>query len=150
MKERIFAICNQLVEQGIKPTLIKVRSELGGGSFSTINPLLKQWKEDRRMSDTHTIVDLHNEIATISQKATVLIWKAANDHYNKIKTDEQEELKSLRIKMAKAEVTISLLRIELEEVDKEKERLKRLVIFYESIDKQPKFKLTKVVGFNSA
>ncbi len=145
MKKRIFAICNQLAEQGIKPTLIRVRSELGGGSFSTINPLLKQWKEDRKMSDTHAIVDLRNEM-----KATILIWKAANEHYNKIKTDQEEELKSLRIKMAKAEITISVLRIELEEVDKEKERLKRMVIFYESIDKQPKFKLIKVVGFNSA
>jgi hypothetical protein len=44
MKDKIFALCDELNATGIKPTLEKVRDALGGGSFSSINPILKEWK----------------------------------------------------------------------------------------------------------
>jgi hypothetical protein len=80
MKERIFNICNQLATQGIKPTLIKVRSELGRGSFSSINPLLQQWKEEqKKLGDDHILI-LRNEIVTIHQKSSASIWEALNEY----------------------------------------------------------------------
>lgn len=82
MQKRIIEICDRLAEQGIKPTLEKVRTELGGGSFSTINPVLKQWKESRESNDSPATIDLPNEITAIGLKATGMIWKAANDHCN--------------------------------------------------------------------
>jgi chromosome segregation ATPase len=80
MQQRIFEICNKLAGQGIKPTLERVRNELGSGSFSTINPILKQWKETRETSDSSSAIDLPTDITAIGLKATALIWKAANDH----------------------------------------------------------------------
>lgn len=142
MKKRIFDICNQFAEQGIKPTLTRVRNELGGGSFSTINPLLRQWKEDR-INGTYAIIDLRNQIAAINQKANILIWKATNDHCNKVKKNQQEELIGLRIKVTKAEAMISVLHSELEEVRREKERLENMLILFKAISKQSKSKLTK-------
>lgn len=41
MKTKIFAVCEELQKSGVKPTLERVREALGGGSFSTINPILK-------------------------------------------------------------------------------------------------------------
>lgn len=137
MKKRIFNICNQLAEQGTKPTLVRVRNELGGGSFSTINPFLREWKEDRRMSDTREVSDLRNEIAIIGQKATTLMWKTADDYCTKIKADLQDELTALRIKAVKADATISVLRMELEEVHRQKAVLERMLAVHQSISKQP-------------
>lgn len=127
MQKQIFNICNQLEEQGIKPTLVRVRSELGGGSFSTINPFLKQWKENRVIYNAEEINSLRSEIAAINQKATKLIWEATNNQCNKIKTTQQNELIDLRIKADKLEVTISRLRAELEEVRQQKAALERLL-----------------------
>jgi hypothetical protein len=137
MKKRIFNICNQLAEQGTKPTLVRVRNELGGGSFSTINPFLRQWKEDRKISDTLEVSDLRNEIAVIGQKATALMWKTADDYCTKIKADLQDELTGLRIKAVKADATISVLRMELEEVHRQKAVLERMLAVHQSISKQP-------------
>jgi hypothetical protein len=137
MKKRIFNICNQLAEQGTKPTLVRVRNELGGGSFSTINPFLRQWKEDKRMSDTREVIDLRNEIAVIGQKATALMWKTADDYCTKITADLQDELTALQIKAVKADATISVLRMELEEVHRQKAVLERMLAVHQSISKQP-------------
>lgn len=91
MKKRIIAICDKMAEQGVKPTLERVRDELGSGSFSTINPILKQWKENQSANDIATSIDLPIEIAAIGEKATAMIWKAANDQCNNtIKTLKQE------------------------------------------------------------
>ena len=80
-----------MAEQGVKPTLERVRDELGSGSFSTINPILKQWKENQSANDIATSIDLPIEIAAIGEKATAMIWKAANDQCNNtIKTLKQE------------------------------------------------------------
>jgi len=142
MKKRVFNICNQLTEQGVKPTLVRVRNELGGGSFSTINPFLRQWKESRRMNDAQELVDLRNEVAVIGQKITALMWKAADDYCNKIKADLQDELIALRAKVVKADATINLLRVELEEVHRQKALLERMLIVSQSINKQSTGNLT--------
>lgn len=142
MKKQIFNICNQLAEQGIKPTLVRVRSELGGGSFSTINPFLKQWKETRAVCNTQDINDLRTEITAIGQKATLLMWKAANDYCNKVKADQQNELIALRIKADKAEATVRLLRMELEEAHRQKAVLERMLLVCQSMGKQATSKLT--------
>ncbi len=113
MKNRIFDVCDQLAEQGIKPTLIRVRGELGGGSFSTINPLVKQWKEERKMSNTQTTAELYYEIATINQKASAAIWKAVSDHFDEIQQAQQEKLANLSTKMARSDALISMLQKKL-------------------------------------
>jgi hypothetical protein len=91
MKKRIIAICDKMAEQGVKPTLERVRDELGSGSFSTINPILKQWKENQSANDIATSIDLPSEIAAIGEKTAAMIWKAANEQCNNtIKTLKQE------------------------------------------------------------
>lgn len=45
MKNKVFAVCNELEAQGVKVIQSNVRDALGGGSYSTIVPLIKEWRE---------------------------------------------------------------------------------------------------------
>jgi hypothetical protein len=136
-EKKVFDICDHLAAQGIKPTLVRVRDELGGGSFSSINPLVKQWKEEQRVGDDPAMQALHTAIVAIGQKAATSIWKAADNHYQKLRKEQQAELKFLHKKTAKAETTINTLRdelylvkSELERVKVEKQKLERMLIFH--------------------
>lgn len=43
-REQVFAVADRLADQGIAPTVAIVRSDLGKGSFTTINQHLGEWK----------------------------------------------------------------------------------------------------------
>ncbi|OBQ16202.1 MAG: hypothetical protein AN488_20170 [Anabaena sp. WA113] len=49
LKDRIFEICENLYKKSEKVSREKVRSVLGGGSFSTIGPMIKEWKEQKKV-----------------------------------------------------------------------------------------------------
>jgi hypothetical protein len=95
MQNRIFEICNELAKQGVKPTLERVRSELGGGSFSTINPILKQWKDGTKESIGTANIELPSDISSIGLKATAMIWKIANEHCSDLITGIRRETEHL-------------------------------------------------------
>lgn len=80
MKDKIFNICDTLTDLGIKPTLESVREKLGGGSFSTINPILKEWKESQTSKPTAS-VSIPPEAAKAVEQATALVWKLATEHH---------------------------------------------------------------------
>lgn len=74
--------------------------------------------------------ELHAAIVAIGQKAAVSIWKAAGNHYQKIRKEQQAELVFLRKKNTKAEATINALRAELEQLQMEKQKLEQMLIFH--------------------
>lgn len=43
-RNQVFAVCDQLVADGVKPTNHLIRDRLGEGSFTTINKYLREWK----------------------------------------------------------------------------------------------------------
>ena len=51
LKDRIFEICENLYKKSEKVSREKVRSVLGGGSFSTIGPIIKEWKEQKKVQE---------------------------------------------------------------------------------------------------
>ena len=77
MQEKIFSICEQLSQSGIKTTTERVWEELGGGSFSTISPLIKQWQESQRQVEA--LPALPAEAQKAVNQATLIIWKMATD-----------------------------------------------------------------------
>lgn len=125
MKNRIFDICDQLTAQGVKPTLIRVRSALGGGSFSTINPLLQQWKEEHKKTGECETLALRNEIASIHLKSCAQVWETLSEHYMNFKKEQEDELLALREKVAKADAVINSLQRELEAIQQEKTKLEK-------------------------
>ena len=79
MKDKIFSACDTLQAQGVKPTLERVREKLGGGSFSSINPILKEWKEQQIRGGSRVAIELPAEALEAINQATQLIWKLAVD-----------------------------------------------------------------------
>src|SRR5579871_5557866 len=45
LQERVTAAAEALLEQGLKPTVTRVRAAMGGGSPNDIAPALKHWKD---------------------------------------------------------------------------------------------------------
>jgi regulator of replication initiation timing len=78
MKDQIFNICDTLQKAGINPTAEKVRVELGGGSFSTISPIVKEWRASQTKAQTTPEIPAEAQNAAI--QATAIIWKIATDH----------------------------------------------------------------------
>jgi chromosome segregation ATPase len=101
MKNKIFAICEELQKNGVKPTLEKVREALGGGSFSTINPILKEWKEQQSTSEQPSL-ELPPEAMQAVSQAAALIWKIASDKSTELTNSIKTEFETL-LKEANAE-----------------------------------------------
>lgn len=95
MKDKIFAVCDELNATGIKPTLEKVRDALGGGSFSSINPILKEWKEEQIRGGSRVAIELPAEALEAINQATQLIWKIATDKNAELANSMKNEFETL-------------------------------------------------------
>ena len=94
MKTKIFAACEELQKSGVKPTLERVREALGGGSFSTINPILKEWKEQQTTSEQPAL-ELPPEAVQAASQAAALIWKIATDKSTELTNSLKHEFEAL-------------------------------------------------------
>ena len=92
----IFGICDELNQKGVKPTLSRVRQALGGGSFTTIQPILKEWKDRRQEPEAHASSSVPDEIQALLVSAASQIWvKAeakASEEYKALKESMQAKL----------------------------------------------------------
>lgn len=57
-KEQIYAVAEQLTQEGKNPTLAAVRERLGGGSYTDISAAMQQWRAGNK-----------TEVKTLSEKA---------------------------------------------------------------------------------
>jgi chromosome segregation ATPase len=87
MKDKIFAICEQLKAEGVKVTQGSVRDALGSGSFSTIAPIIREWRDNT--SPDEVTQEIPATVQAAANQAAVLIWKAANNQCN-------ESIKAIR------------------------------------------------------
>jgi chromosome segregation ATPase len=44
-QDEVFAACERLVARGARPTVDRVREELGGGSLNALTPMVRAWRE---------------------------------------------------------------------------------------------------------
>ena len=51
LRARVAAAARALVEQGVQPTVARIRAALGGGSPNDLAPALKSWRETTRTED---------------------------------------------------------------------------------------------------
>jgi len=95
MQEKIFAAADALNEQGQKPTLILIRKEIGGGSYTTIQDTLKLWQARKTAT---TAPPTHEPVPQgISEKLGELgshIWATAVEMANSRLTSERETLQA--------------------------------------------------------
>lgn len=96
MKLKIFTAAEQLNAQGQKPTLDKVRTAIGGGSFTTISSILKEWK---LQSSTQVIAAREPTPEVITNKINEIasdIWVAAIEIANDRLLAERNSMEQLR------------------------------------------------------
>ncbi|RUR51947.1 DNA-binding protein [Vreelandella populi] len=96
--EAVSAVANGLVEKGERPTLANVRNALGGGSFTTLSPLLKKWKEDQILeaAEAPLVEDAPEEISSEVNAMAARIWQSAISLANTRLAAEREALEQTR------------------------------------------------------
>ncbi len=57
-QEAVVAAAEKLISEGKKPTQTAIREVLGGGSFSTINPLYQAWRDSAEESKSMADVEM--------------------------------------------------------------------------------------------
>lgn len=75
-EETIIAACEQIKNSGLEPTQQSVR-ELTGGSYSTIGPALRKWKDRREEEARLRDVPVPDVVADASAVMTATLWEAA-------------------------------------------------------------------------
>ena len=92
-KEKIIAAAEKLEAQGVNPTQVTVREALGGGSFATIGPILKKWKESKKEDHALTEIQVPESIIERLEQLQGAVWQAAVDEAERRLVVEREALK---------------------------------------------------------
>ena len=106
-KENIIAAAEKLETQGVNPTQVTVREALGGGSFATIGPILKAWKELKKEDHALTEIQVPESITERLEQLQGAVWQAAVDEAERRLSAEREALKAIQEQTA-AEVSEQL------------------------------------------
>lgn len=115
----VWRIAEEIAQAGAVPTVQAVRDRLGGGSFSTLSPLLKQWKEEREAAKAPPPVEIPAEVAEVMREATGRIWASA-DAVARQRIQSAEMSASERVAAAEAErdeIAEEVRRLERENVE---------------------------------
>lgn len=126
-KEKIIAAAEKLEAEGVNPTQVTVREALGGGSFATIGPILKEWKESKKEDHALTEIQVPEAITERLEQLQGAVWQAAVDEAERRLSAEREALKAAQDKAA-GEVAehldiIKALEVEAEEYQRKIETL---------------------------
>lgn len=105
-RDKVFAAADQLFNAGDKPTMVKVKDILGGGSFSTISPLLGEWKESKRQATTIVKAPLPESVSRALSQVADQVWSAAQEESEKSVAGEREALHAASVELAEREAEL--------------------------------------------
>ena len=111
-KNDIINAAEALERDGEKVTMETVRQFLSGGSFATISPVLREWKENRKISSA-IVIDIPVELKKAAERMEYEFWKVASGLANERITTVQ----------AKADAKVEEAQAERDETLKEIDRL---------------------------
>ena len=116
---RIIAAAEAVAARGETPTLTAVRSELGGGSYSTISPVLRAWKAAQARDDEPVREPLPDRLHEAATAGAGEIWRAALELAAERVAAERATLDATRVELddavAEATATADELSIRLEQ-----------------------------------
>ncbi|CAZ15857.1 DNA-binding protein (plasmid) [Xanthomonas albilineans] len=91
-KEQIWTVADQLDSEGVKPTLNAVRKKLGGGSYTTIQDAMADWRK-RKLEKAQPVVEpLPPEVAEALGVLAGEIWTVARTAAERGLASERERL----------------------------------------------------------
>ena len=76
--EQVFAAADALAARGERPTQEKLRQELGGGSFATIGPALRRWRDAQEEAAQLAGVDVPDSVEARGRELLALVWREAS------------------------------------------------------------------------
>lgn len=91
-REQILETASKLAEQGIKPTQTNVRESLGGGSFTTISEVLREWRQEQETVTQLQAVVIPHHITERTQTLMAQIWETAQAIASERLANEREAL----------------------------------------------------------
>lgn len=91
-REQILETASKLAEQGIKPTQTNVRESLGGGSFTTISEVLREWRQEQDQTAQLSQVVIPSDITDRTQVLIAQVWETAQNLANDRLLKEREAL----------------------------------------------------------
>jgi len=97
MREKIFAAADALNERGQKPTLILVRKEIGGGSYTTIQDALNQWRAGKITVAAPVCEPMPQSVSEKLNELGNSLWLTAVETANSRFASERETLESARL-----------------------------------------------------
>ena len=104
-RDQVFKIAAELEADGKKPTQKAVREALGGGSFSTINGFLTEYRIHKENVDVLQAMHVPQKLMDEAKVFVASFWQAANDY-------AQTENVALKERIATLESEIFDMRLE--------------------------------------
>jgi len=118
-EDKIIETAEALAAAGKNPTQVTVREALGGGSFATIGPILKEWKESKKEDHALTEIQVPEAIIERLEQLQGAVWQAAVDEAERRLNAEREALKTAQ-DAAAAEVSEQLESVAMLETEARK------------------------------
>ena len=113
-RDEIIQAAEALERDGGKATMASVREFLGGGSFATISPVLREWREGRKTTQA-VVLEMPGELKAVMARLGSEFWQAASKLAN-------EKLISVQ---AEADSAVANAQAERDETLQEVARLER-------------------------
>jgi|GEM_PF-3283451 len=112
INERIIEAATQLQASGKKPTMEAIREVMGGGSFATISPVLRNWRESQDQQQVVT-VEMPNDIKAIFDKSALELWKGlaslTAERITKVEAESAKQINSAQTERDEALTEIERL-----------------------------------------
>lgn len=108
-EQAILDAIESLKAQGIKINIRSIRQEIGSGSFATISPIYKQWRDSQK-SDEPIKPDLPDVLKKAALRNAELLWEAA---YEQLSEAQLTQLNTLQQAYQQSEIDQEVLENEL-------------------------------------
>ena len=99
-----------MLERGEKATVAAVHRELGGGSFSTLSPIMKDWRQGREAAAALPPgLDALAELTKLWEAA----WRAADRYHEAAREGWERERAALMVEISEREEIIAVIEEEM-------------------------------------
>ncbi len=96
-REQVFETADALVREGQNPTVVAVRTRLGGGSPNTITPLLGEWKALNETRQAQAMPQVPEPVEAVMRQVWGAAWQQAQGQLE----GEREALSAARKEIEK-------------------------------------------------
>ena len=102
-EQKIHETADSIASNGDKPTLARVRAEIGGGSYTTISEAMKNWRAEKSASSAPVPVVIPESVSFEITRSGAAVWEAAQNAANAQLDSERAMLADVRVEMESAQ-----------------------------------------------